>query len=161
LKFSNLQRTELVGIIASALLVISLFVPWFDLAHTQERINQEAWICGTGEYECTGWATFPIGRWLFLAAAAAPVLLAYFIVREEKGKYPTGEFTMTVGFIIIVLVVFNGILDKPGDSIDQIGISLAAGYWMALGAGVLMAAAGAFRSVEQGGGAGRRPPGTF
>ena len=161
MKFSNLQRTELVGILASALLVVSLFVPWFDLAQTQERVNQEAWICGADVYSCNGWDTFPIGRWLFLAAAAAPVILAYFIVREEKGKYPTGEFTMTVGFIVIVLVVFNGILDKPGDSIDQIGISLTTGYWMALGAGILMAAAGAFRSVEQGGGAGRRPPGTF
>ena len=159
--FGNLQRTELVGILSSILLVASLFVPWFDLAQTEERINQEAWICGAGDYTCTGWETFPLGRWLFIAAAAAPVILAYFIVRAQKGKYPTGEFTMTVGFIVIVLVVFNGILDKPGDSIDQIGISLNVGYWMALGAGVLMAAAGAFRSVEQGGGAGRRPPGTF
>ena len=161
MKFSNLQRTEVLGILSSVLLVISLFVPWFDLAETPERVAQEAWICGANEYSCTGWATFPIGRWLFLAAAAAPVILAYFIVRSQKGKYPTGEFTMTVGFIVIVLVVFNGILDKPGDSIDQIGISLDFGYWMALGAGILMAIAGAFRSVEQGGGAGRRPPGTF
>ena len=159
--FGNLQRTVLVGILSSILLVASLFVPWFELADTAERRNQEAWICGTGDLSCTGWETFPIGRWLFIAAAAAPVILAYFIVRAQKGKYPTGEFTMTVGFIVIVLVVFNGILDKPGDSIDQIGISLTTGYWMALGAGVLMSAAGAFRSVEQGGGAGRRPPGTF
>ena len=149
------------GVLASALLVISLFIPWFDLADTAERRNQGAWICGTGEFSCDAWSTFPIGRWLFLAAAAAPVILAYFIVREAKGKYPTGEFTMTVGFIVIVLVIFNGILQKPGESIDQIGISLAPGYWVALVAGVLMAAAGAFRSVEQGGGAGRRPPGTF
>ena len=159
--FGNLQRTELLGIFSALLLVVSLFVPWFDLAETPERINQQAWICGDGVYTCDGWSTFPIGRWLFLAAAAAPVILAYFIVRAQKGKYPTGEFTMTVGFIVIVLVVFNGILDKPGDSIDQIGISLTTGYWMALAAGILMSIAGAFRSVEQGGGAGRRPPGTF
>jgi hypothetical protein len=159
--FGNLQRTELVGILSSVLLVISLFVPWFELADTAERTNQAAWICGTNVYSCDAWSTFPIGRWLFLAAAAAPVILAYFIVRAQKGKYPTGEFTMTVGFIVIVLVIFNGILKKPGESVDQIGISLALGYWMALAAGVLMAAAGAFRSVEQGGGAGRRPPGTF
>ena len=149
------------GILSSILLVVSIFMPWFDLADTQERINQEAWICGTGVYSCDAWSTFPIGRWLFLAAAAAPVILAYFIVRAQKGKYPTGEFTMTVGFIVIVLVIFNGILQKPGESVDQIGITLAPGYWLALVAGILMAAAGAFRSVEQGGGAGRRPPGTF
>ena len=159
--FGNLQKTELVGILSSVLLVASLFVPWFDLAETPERISQQAWICGTNEYSCDAWSTFPIGRWLFLAAAAAPVILAYFIVRAQKGKYPTGEFTMTVGFIVIVLVIFNGILQKPGESVDQIGISLDTGYWMALAAGILMAAAGALRSVEQGGGAGRRPPGTF
>jgi len=159
--FSNLQRWELLGILSSALLVGSLFVPWFDLADTPQRLNQEAWVCGEGVFSCDAWATFPRGRWLFLAAAAAPLILAYFIVRAQKGKYPTGEFTMTVGFVVIVLVVFNGILDKPGSDIEQIGISLDTGYWMALGAGVLMAVAGAFRSVEQGGGAGRRPPGTF
>jgi hypothetical protein len=158
---SNLQRTELLGILSSILLVVSLFIPWFDLEKTPERINQSAWICGDGVYSCDAWATFPTGRWLFLAAAAAPLILAYFIVRAQKGKYPTGEFTMTVGFIVIVLVIFNGIIKKPGESIDQIGISLDLGYWMALAAGLLMALAGAFRSVEQGGGAGRRPPGTF
>ena len=161
MKFSNLQRTELVGALSSALLIASLFIPWFDLAQTRERIEQEAWICGEGVYSCDAWATFPIGRWLFIAAAAAPLILAYFIVRAQKGKYPTGEFTMTVGFIVIVLVIFNGIIQKPGESIDEIGISLDTGYWMALAAGVLMSIAGALRSVEQGGGAGRRPPGTF
>ena len=168
MKFSNLQRTEVLGILSSILLLISLSipivgldVPWFSLEESQERINQEAWICGTREYSCDAWSTFPLLRWLLVAAAAAPLILTYFILRAQKGKYPTGEFTMTVGLIAIVLIGFVGILDKPGNSIEQIGISLDLGYFLAMGAAVLMTIAGAFRSIESGGGAGRRPPGTF
>jgi hypothetical protein len=100
-------------------------------------------------------------RWLLVAAAVAPVLLAYFVLRAEKGKYPTGEFTMTVGFAVIVLVAFNGLLDKPGTTIEQFGIGLKWGYFVALLAGALMAGAGALRSLESGGGAPKKPPGAY
>lgn len=159
--FSNLQRTELVGLASSALLLLSLFLPWFELTDTPERQAQNAFICGADDFTCTAWETFPTFRWLLVAAAAAPIILTYFIVRAQKGKYPTGEFTMTVGFAVIVLVAFNGLLNKPGDSIEEFGISLTYGYFVALLAGVLMAGAGAMRSLESGGGPVRRPPGTF
>ena len=159
---SRLQRYELVGLASSALLVISLFLPWFDLGGSAaRRANQDAWICGTGEFDCSGWSTFPILRWLLLAAAAAPLILAYFVVTDEKGQYPTGEFTMTVGLAVIVLVAFNGILNKPGTSIEEFGVSLSWGYFVALLAGILMTVAGALRSLESGGGAPKKPPGTF
>lgn len=158
--FSNLKRFELYGLAAAALLVISLFLPWFDLTETPERIQQQAWVCGTRDYQCTGWETFPISRWLFVAAAVAPILLAYFIVTHQKGKYPTGEFTMTVGLAVIVLVGFNGLIQKPGGG-DIFGVSLAYGYFLALLAGLGLAVGGALRSLESGGGAQRKPPATF
>lgn len=159
---SRLQRYELVGIASSALLVLSLFLPWFDLGGSPAlRDANDAWICGTGDTSCSGWATFPILRWLLVAAAAAPLILAYFVITDEKGQYPTGEFTMTVGLAVIVLVAFNGILNKPGTSIEEAGVSLSWGYWVALIAGFLMTAAGALRSLESGGGAPKKPPGTF
>jgi len=162
LDFSRLQRYELVGILSSALLVLSLFLPWFNLGGSEaRRTQQDAWICGTNEFDCTGWATFPILRWLLVAAAAAPLILAYFVVTDEKGQYPTGEFTMTVGLAVIVLVAFNGLLNKPGTSIEEFGVSVSWGYFVALLAGVLMTSAGALRSLESGGGAGKKPPGTF
>jgi hypothetical protein len=162
LDFSRLQRYELVGILSSALLVLSLFLPWFHLGGSEaRRTQQDAWICGTGEFDCSGWATFPILRWLLVAAAAAPLILAYFVVTDEKGQYPTGEFTMTVGLAVIVLVAFNGLLNKPGTSIEEFGVSVSWGYFVALLAGVLMTGAGALRSLESGGGAGKKPPGTF
>jgi len=157
---TRLERTELVGLASSALLVISLFLPWFSLTDTPERSEQGAWVCGVDNFDCSGWGTFPIGRWLFLAAAAAPVILTYFILTSQKGKYPTGEFTMTVGLAVIVLVGYNGLIAKPGGS-GQFGVSLDFGYFLAILAGVVMAVAGALRSLESGGGAERKPPATF
>jgi len=160
--FSRLKLTELVGLASSALLVLSLFMPWFTLGGDQHlREQQNAWVCGTGNFSCDAWGTFPIARWMLLAAAAAPVILIYLILRAQKGKYPAGEFTMTVGFACLTLIAFNGLLDKPGSAIQEFGISLNYGYFVALGASLLMAAAGAFRSLESGGGAQRKPPATF
>jgi hypothetical protein len=162
LDFSRLSRYELVGLLSAAMLVLSLFLPWYELGGSEAiRARNDYWVCGAGNFTCTAWDTFPLMRWLLVAAAVAPVLLTYFIVRAEKGKYPTGEFTMTVGFAVIVLVAFNGLLDKPGSLIEQFGIGLEWGYLVALLAGVLMAGAGALRSLESGGGAAKKPPGTF
>jgi hypothetical protein len=159
--FSRLERTDAVGALSSVLLVVALFVPWFDLADTPERTRQAAWVCGSGDFSCTGFETFPILRWLLIAAALAPLILAYLIVTAERTAYPTGEFTMTVGFAAFVLIGFNGVVDKPGSGLDEIGLSLDWGYFLALFASVLMAAVGGVRSLGFGGGAKRKPPATF
>jgi hypothetical protein len=159
-KEMRLQRTELVALGSAALLVVALFLPWFSLSHVPQRVQQHAWVCGAGNYDCSGWATFPINRWLFLAAAAAPVILTYFILTAQRGQYPTGEFTMTVGLAVIVLAGFNGLIDKPGSGV-KFGIGLEYGFFLALVAGLVMAVAGALRSLESGGGAERKPPATF
>jgi hypothetical protein len=159
-KEMRLQPTELVGLAAAALLVVSIFLPWFSLTDTPQRAQQKAWICGVNEFDCSAWATFPINRWLFLAAAAAPIILTYFILTSQKGQYPTGEFTMTVGLAVVVLAGFNGFISKPGGA-GQFGVSLTYGFFLALLAGIVMAGAGALRSLESGGGAARKPPATF
>jgi hypothetical protein len=156
----RLQRSELAGLGASALLIVAVFLPWYSLSQTPERIEQGAWICGTGDYTCTAWETFPINRWLFLAAAAAPIILTYFILTSQRGQYPTGEFTMTVGLAVIVLAGYNGVISKPGGT-GQFGVSLDIGFFLAMLAGLVMAVAGALRSLESGGGAPRKPPATF
>src|SRR4051794_18296872 len=108
-------------------------MPWFTLGGDEQlRQQQDAWVCGEGNFSCDAWSTFPIARWLFLAAAAAPLILIYLVVRKQKGQYPTGEFTMTVGFACITLIAFNGLLDKPGNAIQEFGISLDYGYFVAL-----------------------------
>lgn len=158
---TRLERSELVSLGGAALLIVSLFLPWFSLSDTPQRVQQDAWVCGTGNFSCSGWETFPINRWLFLAAAAAPILLTYFILTSQRGQYPTGEATMTTGLAVIVLVGFNGIIAKPGAGGVQFGISLDYGYFLAIVAGALIAGSGAVRSLESGGGAQRKPPATF
>jgi hypothetical protein len=159
--FSRLERTDAVGALSSVLLIISLFLPWFSLGQEGQREAGGYWVCGTGDTTCTGLETFPILRWLLLAAAVAPLILAYLIVTAERTAYPTGEFTMTVGIAVVVLVGFNGIIDKPGSGLEEIGITLEWGYFLALLAGLLMAGTGAVRSLGFGGGAPRKPPATF
>ncbi len=146
--------------IAGVLLAISLFVPWYGLTEVPQRTSQDAWICGAGNYSCTAWQTFPVNRWLFLLAAAAPFILTYLVASNQKGKYPTGEFTMTAGLAVVVLAGFNGLISKPGSTV-QFGISLKIGFWLAMLAGLLMAGAGAMRSLKSGGGAQRKPPATY
>ena len=61
---------------------------------------------------------------------------------------------------LVVLVGFNGIVSKPGSGL-QFGIGLEPAYFLAILAGLVMAGAGASRSLESGGGAERKPPATF
>jgi len=84
--FSKLSRAEWLGLVASALLVISvLFLPWFGLAHgpSREEVGGDGFLCGDFEYRCTGFQTFPILRWLLLAAASA------------RGSSPGSSFAAT------------------------------------------------------------------
>ena len=153
--------TNSVQLGSAALLVVALFLPWFSLSHQPGlRHAQDAWVCGADQYKCSGWQTFPMNRWLFLAAAAAPIILTYFIVTSQRGRYPTGEFTMTVGLAVVVLAGYNGLVQKPGTGV-QFGIGLSYGYFLALLAGLVMAGSGALRSLESGGGAERKPPATY
>jgi hypothetical protein len=156
----RVQPIELVGVASALVLLLSLFLEWFTLTDTPQRVQQKAWVCGTSDFSCTAWETFPINRWLFVAAAAAPIILTYFVLTSQRGKYPTGEFTMTVGLAVIVLAGYNGLIQKPGGG-AQFGVSLSIGYFLALLAGLGMTLAGALRSLESGGGAERKPPATF
>src|SRR5690349_18870871 len=134
--FSRLNRTRvLIGAIASVLLIISiLFFPWYSLGLNPQRVpaNPDTWICGVGDTSCTAFDTFPILRWLLLLAAIAPLILAWIIVRGHKLSYPPGEMTMIAGMAATVLILYNGIIDKPGKGPAEIGVSLDYGYWIAL-----------------------------
>jgi hypothetical protein len=160
--FSRLNRNRvLVGAAASILLVIAiLFLPWFSLTDTEERALQGAWLCGADEFSCTGFETFPILRWLLLAAAFAPLILAYILVRGHKLSWAPGEMTMVVGFAAMVLIAYNGVIDKPApDEGIEFGTGLDWGYWVALLAAVTIAFTGFTRSLESGGRQARKAPG--
>jgi hypothetical protein len=158
--FSKLSRSELVGIIAGLILVLSLFLEWYSLdTGGVERDEAADWVCGVGNNSCTGFDTFPILRWLLIAAAAAPLILSYIVARGHKLSWPRGELTAIVGITAFVLIAYNGFVDKP--SPNNIGISLSYGYFIAIRASLGIFISGGFRAVDSGGGAQRKPPATF
>ena len=156
---SELRRSELVGVIAGLVLIISLFLEWYSLGSDAVRDESSDWVCGVDNTSCTGFDTFPILRWLLIAAAAAPAILAYIVMRGHQLTWPRGELTAVVGITAFVLIAYNGIVDKPSPS--DIQISLSYGYFVALLAALGIFFAGGFRAVESGGGAQRKPPATF
>jgi hypothetical protein len=162
--FSRLNYPRLaVGLTSCAVLIVAvLFLPWYsyDLQGTDKLNEADSWICGIGETSCTGFETFPILRWLLLLAALAPVILAYILVRAHKLSYPPGEMTMIAGFAAVILIGYNGIIDKPGTGPGEIGLGLDYGYWVALVAAVAIAGVGWTRSLESGAKQGRKAPGT-
>jgi hypothetical protein len=160
--FSRLdQRRTIIGGLAAILLVVSiLFLPWFSLTDTDERANTNAWLCGEKEFSCTGFETFPIMRWLLLASALAPLILAWIIVRGHQLTWQPGELTMVVGFIAMVLILYNGVIDRPApDEGLEFGITLDYGYWVALLCSAVIAVVAFMRSMV-GAKRERKAPGT-
>ncbi|UJA19554.1 hypothetical protein HJD18_04585 [Thermoleophilia bacterium SCSIO 60948] len=162
MEFDRAGRLELIGIVAGIVLILALiFLPWFELSDEETRVAQDAWICGTGEYTCTGFETFTIVRWLLIAGAIAPLILAYVLMRSHKLSWAPGEMTMVVGFVLVVLIAYNGLIAKPvPDNGVEFGTSLAIGYYIALLAAVVIGVTGYLRSLETGARQGRKAPGT-
>jgi hypothetical protein len=161
--FSKLSRSEWLGLAASALLVIAvLFLPWFGLAEGPSRsaTDSSGFICGEGDFTCGSFGVFPILSWLLLAAALAPWILAYIVVRGNKLSWPPGEMTMLVGFTAFVLVAYNGIIDQPGTGNQEIGLTKEIGYYVALLSSLAIAIAGIGRAMETAKDAPRKAPGT-
>jgi hypothetical protein len=159
---SKLDRSEMIGMGAAIVLVIALFLEWFSLSTDPSVVQRGGdpanWACGVGSSTCSGWDTFPIARWLLLAAAAAPFILAWIVIRGHALSWPRGELTAIVGLAAFVLIAYNGVISKPQDGLE---ISLGFGYWLALLASIGIFISGGFRAVESGGGARRKPPATF
>ncbi|HKJ35531.1 MAG TPA: hypothetical protein VKA36_03090 [Solirubrobacterales bacterium] len=160
--FSKLSRSDVVGAVASLVLVLSLFLlTWYDLSETPGRLagNADEFLCGAGEFSCTGWETFPILRWLLLLAASAPLILAYIVARGHKLSWAPGELTMVTGFTAFILILYNGFIDPPGNELQEIGVSEQIGYYVALLASIGIAGAGISRAMEASKGP-RKTPGT-
>lgn len=156
--FSRLDRNRtLLGGIGAIVVIISLlFLPWYSLSHAATRTKAGAWVCGVNDYSCTGFSTFPILRWFLLAGALSPLILAWIIVRGHRLSWAPGEMTMVVGFTMMVLIGYNGIISRPGDTF---GVGLDYGYWLALLASIAIAATGFLRS-QAGQKRVRKAPGT-
>lgn len=145
--FSRLRATEALGALSSVVLIGSMFLEWYTLTNTPERRNQGAWVCGANDYSCTAWETFTVLDLMTVVAALAPLVLAWIVVRGHTLSWPPGELTAVFGIAGIIIVGYNGILDKPGPQ-ESFGIGLGIGYWLAFASAIAMATAGALRATE-------------
>ena len=150
MRAAHLRGTEFVGMAAGALLVLGLFLPWYET----DASNSHSEIGGkTGSL--SGWDVHPVLRWLLLAAASAPFVLAWIILRGHALSWARGEMTVVTSIAAFGLIAYNGLVDRPGD----IAISLKLGFAVALAATLVMVGAAAKRSSESE--RPRKPPGTI
>lgn len=164
MSLSRLKRNEWAGLIGGVLLVVSVFVKWYE---TQFQVpaaqingkggkNPEAGITpGDGTY--SAWEVHDILRWLLIAAAVAPLILAYIIARDIQLSWARGEMTMVVAIAVAGLVFYNGIIDRPGEPSGAIELEI--GWYGAMLASLMIAYGAIMRSseIERR----RKPPGTI
>lgn len=148
---SRLQRGEIIAAIGGVLLAASIFVSSYKPSE-----NPNAVIEGARE-AVSAWQVHEILRWVLLAAAVAPLILTYIVMRDHQLSWPRGEVTAVIGIFAIGLIVYNGILDRPGEPSGQ--ISLAVGWYGMFVGALLCAAGGALRSGESE--RRRKPPGVL
>ena len=101
------------------LLFISMFLTWYTVKGGTPS-DQRA--CGATRDSCTGFDTFhlftaliiPGMDFLMVAAAIAPWILVWIVIRGHRLSWPAGEVTMIVGATASTLILYNGIISRPG-----------------------------------------------
>ena len=159
LDLGRLTPAEYAGWIAALVLVGSLFLPWFGTS--EDNANSRLAGAGGGD-SVDAWQTFGLLDLVLVAAASAPFILSWIIVRGHKLTWKPGEVTMLVGITAFVLVLCNGvILGRPKNEATDLAIeiSLQIGYFVALLACLAMAASGYLRQSRYK--EGRKPPGVI
>ncbi len=150
--FDRLGRGELVAAAGGLLLAVCLFLPWYEA----DPDNPNATIDGaTGAL--SGWQVHQVLRWLLLAAAAAPFILIWIVIRDHELSWPRGEMTAVAAIAAFGLVAYSGLLDRPGQPSGAISLQL--GYFGALLGTILMIAGGAMSAGQTE--RVRKPPGVM
>ena len=148
----KLSWHEIVAVIGGAMLGVGLFLPWYHSQNKRAMINGEA-----GPKDFTGWETHDLQRYLLIAAAVAPLILAYIIIRGHKLSWARGELTAVVAIAAFGLIVYAGVISKPGEPRGL--ISLKYGWIVALVGVILMMVGSALRASESE--RPRKPPGVL
>jgi hypothetical protein len=148
---SRLSRSEVVAMVGGVLLAVGLFLTWY-------KIDARNAINGTqGPHSFSGWQVHTIARWFLLAAALAPLILAWIIYRGHALSWPRGEMTAVSAIAAFGLIAYLTLIDKPGDTSGLTHLRI--GVLVSLVGAALMLAGSATRasSVERP----RKPPGTI
>jgi len=152
MNLGRLGRGEFLAVLGGLSLALSLILPWYGTNPDNRNAN-----IGGVRGTVSGWEAHPILHWFLLAAAIAPLILAWVIVRDHELSWPRGEMTAVVGMIALVLVLYFGLVDRPGTPSSQ--ISLKVGWIVSLLGCAAMTVGGALRA--SGTERPRKPPGVL
>jgi hypothetical protein len=152
MSLGRLGRGELLAVAGGILLALGLFLPWYKTNPANRNANIDGMRGSLNAWEAHG-----ILSWLLLAAAAAPLILAWIIARDHELSWPRGELTAVVAMVALVLVLYVGVIARPGEPRSQ--ISLQIGWYLAVLGSLLMIVGGASRAA--GSERPRKPPGVF
>jgi len=145
------QKGERIAILGGLLLAVGLFLPWYFLKENGEAAGR------TTPGDLSGWVAHPTMRWLLLAAAIAPLILAYIIARDHELSWPRGQVTSVVAIAAFGLIGYAGLLDRPGDQNSLIGLKW--GWIIAFLGPILMLVGSVMRQNESE--LRRKPPGVL
>jgi hypothetical protein len=140
--------------IGGLLLALSIFLPWFTLGNGLTTLNDYR----GPDVSVSAWNALLVFRFLFLAAAAAPFILTYIVLRGHALTWPRGEVTAVVGITAFVFVLVRGFLIQPGDPTSQVGVGI--GFFLAVVATLVITAGALMHRAESDTGA-RKPPGVL
>ena len=152
MNLGRLGRGEFLAVLGGALLALGLLLPWYGTNPDNRNANIDG-VRGS----VSGWEAHAVLHWLLLAAAIAPLILAWVILRDHELSWPRGEMTAVVGMIALVLVLYVGLVDRPGTPSSQ--ISLKFGWVVSLLGCAAMTVGGALRA--SGTERPRKPPGVL
>jgi len=150
--FRRITTSEILAAVGGALLAIGVFLPWYR----PNTDNRNANVNGIRD-AVSAWDAHSILRYLLLAAALAPIILLYIVVRDHELSWPRGEMTAVIGIIAFGLTAYVGIIDRPGEPPNEIGLGF--GWFMSLLGTIMIAVGGSYRAstTERP----RKPPGVF
>jgi hypothetical protein len=150
--FRRISTSEIVAAVGGVLLALGVFLPWYS----PDQSNRNANVGGVRD-AVSAFDAHMILRWLLLAAALAPIILLWIVIRDHELSWPRGEMTAVVGIIAFGLVAYVGVIDRPGEPSGQIGLGF--GWFIALLGTILIAVGGSYRAstTERP----RKPPGVM
>jgi len=148
----HISRSEIIAAVGGLLLALGVFLPWY----VPNTDNRNANVNGARE-AVSAFDTYSIMRWLLLAAAVAPFILAYIIANDVHLSWARGEMTLVTSIAAFGLIVYNGLIDRPGE--PSSAISLKYGWFLAVLGTLAMIFGAALRSSEHE--RPRKPPGTI
>ena len=150
--FRRISTSEIVAAVGGLLLVIGVFLPWYSPSEDNPNANVNGVRDAVSAFDA-----HTILRWLLLAAALAPLILLWIVIRDHDLSWPRGEMTAVIGIIAFGLVAYVGIIDRPGEPPSQIGLGF--GWFVSLIGTILIAVGGSYRAstTERP----RKPPGVL